>query len=137
MIEFSLVPTEYVDACWDKIEEFVKKAVDKTEGRYTLNDLYQMTKKDNHHLWVSFDAPEFKGFVITSVNTYPQRKILSMSFCGGIEYKDWKKPMMSTLKRFAKDMGCDALEAYGRPGWSKILKDEGYKAKFVAFELPI
>jgi hypothetical protein len=41
------------------------------------------------------------------------------------------------LKRFAKDMGCDSIEAYGRPGWSRILKEEGYQSKFVAFELPI
>lgn len=137
MIEVSMVPAEYVDTCWSKIEKFVQDAAEATEGRYTAENLYNMAKEGQHHLWVSYDGSEFKGFVITSVNTYPQRKILSMSFCGGDEFESWKTPIISTLKRFAKDAGCDSIEAYGRPGWSKILKDEGYKTKFVAFELPI
>ena len=137
MIEVSMVPAEYVDTCWSKIEPFVQDAAEATEGRYTVNNLYEMAKEDGHHLWVAYDVPDFKGFVITTVNTYPQRKILSMSFCGGQEFASWKTPIIRTLQRFAKDVGCDSIEAYGRPGWSKILKDEGYKSKFVAFELPI
>ena len=137
MIEFSMVPAEYVDTCWHKIEQYAKKAADKTEGRFTLENLYEMTKEENQHLWVAYDVDDFKGFVLTSINSYPKRKILSMNFCGGKEYKTWKRAMFDTLKSFAKDIGCDSLEAYGRPGWSKILKDEGYKSKFVAFEIPV
>jgi hypothetical protein len=137
MIEVSMVPAEYVDTCWNKIEKFVQGAVEETEGRYTVENIYDMAKEGQHHLWVAYEGSDFKGFVTTIVNTYPQRKILLMSFCGGEEFKSWKTPIISLLKRFAKDMGCDSIEAYGRPGWSKILKEEGYKSKFVAFELPI
>ena len=45
--------------------------------------------------------------------------------------------MIAILKRFAKDAGCAGLESTARPGWSKILKSDGYTASWVAFELPL
>lgn len=137
MIEVSMVPTEYVDTCWGKIESFVKEAAEATEGRYSFDELYEMAKDSRNNLWIAYDEDDVKGFVLTSINTYPQRKILSMNFCGGIEFKSWKTPIIDTLKQYAKEYGCDSLEAYGRKGWAKMLKDEGYKSKFVTFELPI
>jgi hypothetical protein len=47
------------------------------------------------------------------------------------------KLVAKRLKKFAKDYDCDSIEAHGRQGWSKVLKDEGYKEKFVTFELPV
>lgn len=137
MIQVSLVPTEYVDNCWSKIETFVIEAAEATEGRYSVEELYEMAKDSRNNLWVTFDESGYKGFVLTSVNNYPQRRILAMNFCGGKEFKTWKTPIIDTLKRFARDCECDSIEAYGRKGWAKILKDEGYKSKFVTFELPI
>lgn len=137
MIQVSMVPTEYVDTCWSKIQSYVDDAVEATEGRYSAEELYAMAKDTRNNLWVAFDDSGYKGFVLTSINTYPQRKILAMNFCGGVEFKTWKTPIIDTLKKYAKDFGCDSLEAYGRKGWAKILKDEGYKSKFVTFELPI
>jgi hypothetical protein len=137
MIEVSLVPTEYVNTCWGKLESFVNDAAEATEGRYTTEDLYMMARNPENNLWIAYDESEVKGFVLTSINTYPHRKILAMNFCGGKEFDSWKTPIIDTLKRFAKEFGCDSIEAYGRKGWAKILKDEGYKSKFVTFELSI
>jgi hypothetical protein len=132
-----MVPTEYVDTCWSKIEPFIVESVKATEGRNTEEDLYGMAKDPRNNLWVVYDDEEFKGFVLTSINTYPQRKILAMNYCGGTDFKSWKTSIIGTLKQFAKDYGCDSIEAHGRQGWSKVLKDEGYKEKFVTFELPV
>jgi hypothetical protein len=137
MIEVSMVPAEYVDTCWGKIEAFVQKAAEYTYGRYSVDNLYDMVKEGDHQLWVAYDGKDFKGTVLTNVMNYPQRKVLCMGFCGGIELKDWKDPMLNLLKRFAKDMGCDSIEAFGRPGWAKVFNNDGYQTKWVTFELPI
>jgi len=137
MIEVSMVPAEYVDTCWSKIESFVDKAAEYTYGRYSADNLYDMVKDGEHQLWVAYEGKDFKGTVLTNVMNYPKRKVLCMGFCGGEELEVWKDPMLSLLKRFAKDMGCDSIEAFGRPGWAKIFKDDGYQAKWVTFELPI
>jgi len=137
MIEVSLVPREYIDTCWDKIEGFIGKAAEYTYGRYTVSNIYDLVKEDDYQLWIAFDGPVFKGAVVTNVITYPQRKLLGMQFCGGDELDTWKEPMLAILKRFARDLGCEAIESTGRPGWAKIFQNDGYKAAWVTFELPL
>ena len=88
-------------------------------------------------MWIAYDDAVFKGLVVTEIVTYPQRKLLSMHFCGGIELKEWKDPMLKLLQRYGKDMGCDGIESVGRPGWGKVFEKDGYKALWVTYELPI
>jgi hypothetical protein len=86
---------------------------------------------------IAFDEETFKGAVVTNIMNYPQKKILCMQFCGGEELKLWKQPMLDLLKRFARDLGCEGIESTGRPGWAKIFENDGYKATWVTYELPI
>jgi hypothetical protein len=137
MIEVSLVPREYVDTCWDKIEDFIAKAAEYTYGRYTVSNIYDLVKEDDYQLWIAFDGPVFKGTVVTNVITYPQRKLLGMQFCGGEDLVEWKDPMLALLRRFAKDVGCDGIESTARPGWAKIFQNDGFAAHWVTFELPL
>lgn len=137
MIEVSMIPTAYVDTCWHKLQGFIEKAAESTYGRYTADNLYDMVKEGEHDLWVAFDDEGFKGTVLTNVMNYPNRKVLCMGFCGGEKLEEWKDPMLALLRRFAKDIGCDSIEAFGRPGWAKIFKDDGYQKKWITFELPI
>jgi len=137
MIEVSMVPTQYVDSCWKQIEPFMEGAARYTYGRYTSDDIYNCIEDGSHQLWVAYEGSEFKGAVATNILIYPKRKLLSMVFCGGIKLNEWKKPMLILLQRFAKDMGCDGIESVGRRGWEKVFKDDGYKALWVTYELPI
>lgn len=137
MIQVSLVPTDYIDACWKDVEEFLNKAVKYTYGRYEVEDIYDCLKEYDHQLWVAIDEGKIIGAVVTNVMHYPKRKYLVMSFCGGSDLKDWKDPMLKLLQRFAKDIGCDGIEATARQGWAKVLQDDGYKQHWVTFELPV
>jgi len=77
------------------------------------------------------------GFVITEPLEYPQIKSLIMHFTGGIELKLWKDDMIKTIQQFGLAIGCDIIESLGRGGWGKVFKDDGYKKRFVAYELPV
>jgi hypothetical protein len=137
MIQVSMVPPQYVDTCWKTIEPYMEKAAEYTYGRYTSDDIYDSLKEYDHHLWVAFDGDKIKGAVVTNIITYPRRKVLCMSFCGGTELKNWKDPMLELLRQFAKDVGCDGIEATARRGWAKVFENDGYKGHWVTFELPI
>jgi len=137
MIEVSLVPAELIDICWRQSEAHMEKAAKFTYGRYTAADIYNCIKEYDYQLWVAFDAGKIKGSVVTNIITYPQRKVLCMAFCGGENLKEWKSPMLDLLQRYAKDVGCDGIEATARKGWAKIFKNDGYKDHWVTFELPV
>lgn len=137
MTEVSLVPGEYVDNCWNSIEGYIEKAAKYTHKRYTASNIYDMIKDGDYQLWIAFKDKMIKGAVVTNVATYPQRKLLVMQFCGGVDLKDWKDPMLKLLQRFAKDVGCDGIEATARKGWAKIFQNDGYKQHWVTFELPV
>lgn len=137
MIQISLVPAEYVDTCWSKVEGFIDKAAKYTYGRYTASNIYDMVKEGDYQLWVAFEGDVFKAAVVTNIMVYPQKKMLGMQFCGGEDINSWIKPMIALLKKFAKDVGCEGLESTARPGWAKIFKNDGYRANWVTFELPL
>jgi hypothetical protein len=137
MIQVSMVPKQYVDACWPKIESFLEKAADYTYGRYTVDDIHDSIVEYDHELWVAFEDDKIKGAVVTNFVTYPKRKMLCMSFCGGVDLKDWKDPMLALLQRYARDTGCDGIEATARRGWAKVFQLDGYESNWVTFELPV
>ena len=132
-----MVPPQLVNTCWKQIEPFMEGAAKYTYGRYTSDDIYDSVTEHDYQLWVAFDETGIKGAVVTNVMVYPKRKLLCMSFCGGYDLKEWKEPMLSLLQRYAKDMGCDGIEATARAGWAKIFLNDGYKQHWVTFELPL
>jgi hypothetical protein len=137
MIEVSLVPAQYIDTCWEKIEAFIAKAAEYTYGRYTVGNIYDLVMEGDYQLWIAYDGKDFKGAVVTNIINYPQRKLLGMQFCGGEELSTWKDLMLDLLKRFARDSGCEGIESTGRPGWAKVFQNDGYKATWVTYELPL
>jgi hypothetical protein len=137
MIEVSMVPKQYVQTCWSQIVPFMEKAAEFTYGRYTADDILDSITDYDHVLWVAFNEGKIKGAVVTDFVTYPKRKLLCMSFCGGEDLHEWKVPMLELLQRFARDTGCDGIEATARRGWAKIFKDDGFQDHWVTFELPV
>jgi len=136
MIDISFVPKEYVDSCWEQIEDYLKGAADYTHGRYEVRDIYWAIVDYDHQLWIAFDGDEIKGAVVTNIVNYPRKRYLCMSFCGGIELEKWKDPMLKMLRHWAFDNRCDGIEATARPGWAKIFKNDGHVPLWHTFELP-
>jgi hypothetical protein len=137
MIEVSMVPKQYVDTCWQEVEPYLEKAAKYTYGRYNVNDIYTAIVDYDHELWVVFEDGRIKGAVVTNFAVDPQRKLLCMAFCGGVDLKDWKDSMLALLRRYARDTGCDGIEATARRGWAKVFQNDGFKNNWVTFELPI
>lgn len=135
-MQASLVPKEHIEAVWPQIEEYLKGAADYTYGRFTVEDIKQGILTKSQQLWVAFDDKKIYGAVVTEIYVYPQTVALTMHFTGGVELKKWKKPMLELLQKFGRDHGCKIIESYGRPGWEKIFKDDGFKMRFMFYELP-
>jgi hypothetical protein len=122
---------------FSRIEEYIEGAAKYTFGRFTSNDIKNELLTKSRQLWVIFDTQTVYGFVITELSNYPQKKELVLHFTGGIEFNKWHKPILETLKTFAKKEQCDVIEFCGRSGWTKLFKQDGYKPIFTFYELPV
>lgn len=120
-----------------RIESYLESAAEYTYGRFKAQDIKDRLLKSDQKLWIAFEDETIYGFVVTEVLMYPQIKTLVMHFTAGKELPKWKDAMLKELKRFAKDFNCSIIESYGRRGWSKVFKNDGYKEQFTFYELPV
>ena len=125
-----------IDQVWTDIESYIEGAAKYTHGRYTADDIRQTFKEGGQQLWIAYDDKIY-GAVITEIMEYPQMRALVMHFTGGIELPKWKDEMLSVLRSFAKDSNCQTIESFGRTGWKKVFSKDGFKSKFMFYELPI
>lgn len=135
----SLIPQEHVHECWPDVQEFMDKAAEYTFGRYHEDDIYDLvTQRPDYNLWVAFEeGPVYYGAVVTGFTDYPNKRVLTMHFCGGDEIDRWKAPMLALLRRWAKDTQCNAIEFTGRKGWVKLFANDGNQVQWVTCELPL
>ena len=138
-MKISLVPTEHIEIVWPRIEKYMEKAAKYTYGRFTANDIKNEAIKrfKVQQLWIAFEDDIIYGAYVTEIVQYPQIKTCVIHFLGGKEFKKWGWIGLKVLQAFAKDNDCDVMESYGRPGWEKIWKNNGYKERFTFYELPV
>ena len=137
-MQISIVPREYVENVWPQIQEYMEGAAEYTYGRYNAEDIKQGVLTKPQQLWIAFNEDnKIYGAVVTEVIVYPRMVSLVMHFTGGIEVLKWKPDMLKMLQRFAKENGCNVIESYGRAGWSKIFKNDGFNSRFMFYELPV
>ena len=135
-MQVSLVLPEHYDVIWHDIHAYMAGAAKYTYGRFEAEDIKEGLSNKDQQLWIAFDD-SIKGAVITEIIQYPRMRTLVMHFTGGKELQSWKYPMLNTLQRYAKDKGCDSIESYGRRGWERIFKHDGFKSRFMYYELPV
>ena len=131
----SAVPTDHVPDVWPMVEGYIIEVVKRTNGRYEAEDVLSQLLDGSHLLWIAFEGEHVKGAVVSCFQFYPRKKFLSCPFVTGEDFASWKKPILEVLHRFAKDNGCEGIEATGRIGWSRVFKDDGYTALWQTFEL--
>ena len=136
-MQVSVVLPEHIEAVWPQVKEYLHGAAEYTFGRYTIDDIEKGLYDKPQHLWIAFEDTEIFGAVVTEIFEYPRMKALVMHFTGGKELPKWKAPMLELLQKFARDHQCDIIESYGRRGWGKVFENDGFKEKFIFYELPV
>jgi len=137
-MHISYIPTDHVDTVWPEIEEYMHGAAKYTYGRFTVDDILSGLKEKPQQLWIAFDdEAKVYGAVVTQISAYPRMNSLVMHFTGGVELPLWKDAMLEVLQRFARDSNCAIIESFGRNGWGKVFKNDGFRERFMFYELPV
>jgi len=133
----SLVPQGLIDDVWPDVAPYITSALEHASGKYELEDVYSLLVEYGYPLWIAFNEDGIKGVVITRFVQYPRKKYLFIEYCGGTDGWGWKTPMFETLKSWARDNECDAIEAGGRVGWARVFRPDGSKLTSQHFEVGV
>ncbi len=117
----TLVPQNLVKEAWVDAGKYVWEAMSRN-GRYPVEFLYKACCDGKMQLWTVHDGDELKAVCITEILQYPAMQVLSIIVLTGEDREVWTHHA-DFLKHKAKEWGCQRLEAWARPGWSRVLKD--------------
>ena len=89
-------------------------------------------------LWVVLDEEDnMVAAITTRIATYPRRKAMVLDFVGGTKLHKWKDTVIETIGRFAKENDCQHLEGYGRKGWERALRGNGFYSEYIAYRMEL
>jgi hypothetical protein len=132
----SLIPVEFVDKAWIEAKPLLEKAIERSNGRWSSQSVRMQVASGQDQLWFMFLGNDKKpiGALVTEFVDYPQSRILSIHFMGGKGLNEWAFVAMSRLESFARECGADGIEATGRLGLWKYLKQDAWDRSFVIYE---
>jgi hypothetical protein len=136
-VEVSFVPAELAVDMWPKVRGYIAGATERTRGRYEPEDVLYEILDQKLLLWVALKNRRVVGVATSRFLEYPRKRVLLVPFLGGDDFKSWGPDMLTLLKKWASGNDCDTLEASGRPGWSKVFGNEGYKRLWEWCEVPV
>jgi len=137
-LRISLVPSEAVKHVWKDVEEVLKKSVNTVKNKAEMIDVLKGVFDDTYVLWVVMDEGDsIIAAFTTRLLVYPQRKALALDWVGGTRMKEWEDQLISTMRKYANDLGCSHLEGYGRKAWGRALKKYGFYPEYIAYRMEL
>lgn len=111
------IPATELPIVWDKIESLIRRATERDHGRTSPETVKADLEAETALLWVS---PDLSAVAVTTTETHPTGlKSLVIRYAAG-NGGDFNRKMVD-FEEYARALGCDAIEIYGRRGWLRAL----------------
>ena len=129
------------DWTFDRISEYgkaitaaMKKLHDKFPRDGTPESMMQDIVSGAIQLWLALKGDEFKGILLTDIQTVPATGIKSVRIVGasGEDGSDFLG-QLGTVEEWAWSIGADDVIPVGRVGWKKPLALKGYEVDRVVY----
>ena len=117
-----LARPDEVEVFWPLVVDHLALATPHSEGEIEPEDMLPELIKGEMQLWFSVEDRQVTAAMVTQIIPYPRKKVLRILSIGGEGMARWMKhfPM---IEKFAKQIGCSSIEAWGRKGWLRALPD--------------
>ena len=126
------VPFADVDQMAPFIAPWLLMAAERSQGQVTVTELMRGILDGEQTPWLVYDASGLIGCVTTAVVKLPGRWIAEIvSAAVDAPEVDWMPEVDRRITAWARQYGCEAIEATGRVGWGKALKPYGYRQTFM------
>ena len=134
-IQITIAKPQECVPLWRYVREYLKPAVDLSQGRWNLEYVLAGLATGRQNLWLAADE---EGKIIAAATTevvdYPLKRMLTMHFIGGEDFDRWYTLMLNGMNEFAKSAGCDGIECVARMGFWKWFKEDGFEKNSAFYE---
>lgn len=124
------IPANLIDRFWPFAEPYIKRALDRAAGEFLAEDLKHFCKDREVQLWLVSEGERIIAAITTEIVNYPRRKHCRIITLAGSKAPEWTGLLDIILSEWAKQQGCQALEAYVRKGYVPVLAEYGFKHKY-------
>jgi hypothetical protein len=127
------IESNLIEAIWKYVEDLLEKPVELNLGEFTLEDIKDRLLKNDMQLWIAASTSEkILAAGVSEVVVYPREKRLRMVLVGARENRldEWIDVIFepeSPMLEWCRKNGIKRMESTGRDGWTKVLRDYGFK----------
>lgn len=121
------VPASHVPQVWHVVGPMLDRAIVRSDGDYSLDDVFGWVMARDWQLWVWVGPDGISCAAVTTIVTYPNRKVCCMPLIAGKNVGDWWLNGQSEMAEWARSQGCDRMEGYdiraarGRAPWTRVV----------------
>ena len=120
--DIGLVKPNHVHEVWDIVYEHLLRMSPHSEGELKPDDFYDLLVEGEMQLWIAVEDGNIIASMVSQVVPYPRKRVLRIISIGGEDMDKWIDNL-PLVEEWALEMGCTALECWGRKGWLKVLTD--------------
>lgn len=115
------VVSEFVHRIWVEVEPFIESALEYSDGKYSASDIRTALICREMQLWV-YAGEKIEAVAVTQLQVFPKKRVCFFVIVAGRHARNWLSEEKLILN-WAKAHGCNSIEAFARPGWTKLVKD--------------
>jgi len=132
-----LHPTN-IEQAWPAIEPWLRDAVDDTTAEVDLAQIKQDARAGASLVIVGYDPKslEMDLALVCECRRLGGMLTLVIMWAAGKNMRDWIHDI-SIIENIARDRGFVQLQIWGRKGFEKMLKSEGYRHEFTVIGKPL
>lgn len=125
-----LSPRE-IDIAWGEVSYFLHRALERSNGERTTDDIKFDCKRGRLCLWVIRKNQQIIGTFTSYVVRHPRFLAFVMDIGGSDPHADIWEQAYRKAGEYARMIGCSRIETTGRVGWARILPRLGFKKDYV------
>jgi hypothetical protein len=100
-------------AVFARLVPYLRDALRFCHGELSESPSKRLLPADRQQLWIALagDGAELLGVILSEISEYPTLRVLRIVLLQGINFKSWSGHARVALEAFARENGCERLEA--------------------------
>lgn len=109
---------------WPSIDPLLSRCCERSRGRFSVESSLKNLAESKWQFWVGIDEKtKVKVFGVSEILPFDTGlRVLNIIMVGGRDTHSWR-PLLDTVADWGKSQGCGRIQAWGHPGWRKMLDD--------------